>query len=215
MFNALTLAAVLTGSAATSLALLPPVTAPPPVLESPSNSIVLEAPPKPQEVAIREAASEKPKERRLICKSCNVNEQIALKELQDRGIKDRNALATIMGNIRQESTFVPDVCEGGARTGYHGCKRGGFGLIQWTSENRYLGLGQHARRIGGNPSSIHTQMSYLFHEGDWKMIENHMMTPGKTIDDYMRLARRWIRWGHHGARTAYAHDYARRLTSNS
>jgi hypothetical protein len=213
MFNALTLAAVLTGSAATSLALLPPVTAPPSVSENPP--IVLETQPEPVEVAIREAAPEKPKEKRLVCKSCNVNEQIALKKLQDYGIKDRNALATIMGNIRQESTFVPDVCEGGARTGYHGCRSGGFGLIQWTSEDRYLGLGQHARRTGGDPSSIHTQMSYLFHEGDWKMIENNMMTPGKTIDDYMRLARRWIRWGHHGARTAYAHDYARRLTSDS
>jgi hypothetical protein len=42
---------------------------------------------------------------------------------QDRGIKDRNALATIMGNIRQESTFVPNICEGGNRTGYYNCWR--------------------------------------------------------------------------------------------
>jgi hypothetical protein len=105
-------------------------------------------------VAIREAAPEKPKENRLICKSCNANEQIALQKLQDHGIKDKNALATIMGNIRQESTFVPDVCEGGARTGYHGCRSGGFGIIQWTCESRYRGLGAHASRIGGNPSSI-------------------------------------------------------------
>jgi hypothetical protein len=215
MFNALTLAAVLTGSAATSLALLPPVTAPPPVLESSSNSIVLEAPPKPQEVAIREAASEKPKERRLICKSCNVNEQIALKELQDRGIKDRNALATIMGNIRQESTFVPNICEGGARVPYHRCTRGGYGLIQLTSQSRYDGLGHFATKTGGDPSSLSTQLSYIFTESQWRGIEDQLKVPGRPIEYYMRLAHRWLGWGHHGARTAYAHDYARRLTSNS
>ena len=209
MLKALTLAAVLNGSAATSMALLP-APAIPAVFP---YSIIREEP--PAQVAIREAAPEKPKEARLICKSCSANEKIALQKLQDHGIKDRNALATIMGNIRQESTFVPEVCEGGARTGYHGCRSGGFGLIQWTSENRYLGLGQHARRIGGNPSTIHTQISYLLHEGDWKMIEDRMMTPGRTIDDYMRLARKWIRWGHHGARTSYAHDYARKFTLES
>jgi hypothetical protein len=209
MLKALTLAAVLNGSAATSMALLPL----PASTAAFPYSIIREEPLK--QVAIREAAPEKPKEARLICKSCSANEKIALQKLQDHGIKDRNALATIMGNIRQESTFVPEVCEGGARTGYHGCRSGGFGLIQWTSENRYLGLGQHARRIGGNPSTIHTQLSYLLHEGDWKMIEDRMMTPGKTINDYMRLAHRWIRWGHHGARTSYAHDYARKFTLES
>lgn len=209
MLNAFTIAAALTGSAATSMALLPS----PAATATIPYSVIREEP--EVKVAIREAAPEKPREVRLICKSCNANEQIALQKLQDHGIKDKHALATIMGNIRQESTFIPDVCEGGARTGYHGCRSGGFGLIQWTSENRFLGLGQHARRIGGNPSTIQTQLSYLLEEGDWKMIEDRMKTPGKTIDDYMRLARKWIRWGHHGARTAYAHDYARRFTLES
>lgn len=206
MLQSLTLAAVLTGSAATTLALLPK----PAATASFPYSIIREEP--ESKVAILEAAPEKPKEKRLICKSCNANEKIALQKLQEWGIKDRNALATIMGNIRQESTFQPDVCEGGARTGYHGCRSGGFGLIQWTSSNRFYGLGTHAKKIGGDPSSIHTQLSYLLHEGDWKMIETEMMRPGRTIDDYMHLARKWIRWGHHGARTSYARDYANRLT---
>ncbi len=38
-----------------------------------------------------------------------------------------------MGNIRQESTFVPNICEGGSRTSWGNCGRG-YGLIQWTSE---------------------------------------------------------------------------------
>jgi len=206
MLRALTLAAALSGSAATSLAALPL----PAATASFPYSIIREEP--PVEVAIREAAPEKPREVRLICKTCSANEKIALQKLQDHGIRDKNALATIMGNIRQESTFRPDVCEGGARTGYHGCRSGGFGLIQWTSENRYRGLGAHARQTGGNPSALTTQLSYLLEEGDWKMIEDRMKAPGKTIDDYMRLARKWIRWGHHGARTSYAHDYAGRFT---
>lgn len=206
MLQSLTLAAVLSGSAATTLALLPS----PAATATFPFSIVRE---EPEKVAIREAAPEKPKEIRLICKSCNANEKIALQKLQDHGIRDPKAIATIMGNIRQESTFVPEVCEGGSRTGYHGCRSGGFGLIQWTSENRFLGLGQHARKIGGNPSSIQTQLSYLLEEGDWKMIEDRMMKPGKTIDDYMRLAHKWIRWGHHGARTTYAYDYLKRFTT--
>lgn len=203
MLNAFALAAVLTGSAATSLAALPQ---PDPV----PFSIIREFEAPKVEVAIREAAPEKPAEIRLICEGCNQNEKIALEKLQDRGIKDRNALATIMGNIRQESGFVPNICEGGARTSYANCGRG-YGLIQWTSANRYYGLGNHARRIGASPSSMEAQLSYLLEEGDWKMIEGRMMTPGRTIDDYMRTAYGWIRWGHHGARTSYAYDYARRL----
>ena len=210
MLNTLTLAAVtLTGTAATSLAMLPS----PVASATQPFSIIRE---EPALVAIREAAPEpEPKESRLICKSCNSNEKIALAKLQEHGITDRNALATIMGNIRQESTFIPNVCEGGARTGYHGCRSGGFGLIQWTSAGRFHGLGTHARKVGGDPSSIHTQLSYLLEETDWKRIEDRMMQPGRTIDDYMRTAHRWIRWGHHGARTAFAHDYVRRFTPES
>jgi hypothetical protein len=145
-----------------------------------------------------------------MCKGCNEHENATLAFFQDRGIKDKNALATIMGNIRQESTFVPNICEGGARTSYGGCGRG-YGLIQWTSSNRYYGLGDFARKKGVNPSSLHTQLNYLITEIQWQRIENRMKTPGKTIDRYMNYAYSWIGWGHHGARTSYAYDYARRL----
>ncbi len=210
MLQSLTLAAALAGTAATSIAITPQQ---PQDSKNPPFSIIREEP--PIEVAIRQAAPPEPKEPRLICKSCNANEQIALQTLQDRGITDRNALATIMGNIRQESTFVPNVCEGGARTGYHGCRSGGFGLIQWTCAGRYHGLGAHARKIGLDPSSIQAQLSYIFVEPQWRGIERKMLTPGRTIDDYMRTAHRWIGWGHHGARTYYAYDYARKFTLES
>jgi hypothetical protein len=98
-----------------------------------------------------------------------------------------------------------------ARTSYHGCRTGGYGLIQWTSANRYYGLGDFAKKYGGSPSSLHTQLRYLTNEVQWKDIESRMKTPGKSINRYMDYAYSWIGWGHHGARTSYAHDYASRL----
>ena len=168
-----------------------------------------------QETETKEVVPEKPKVTRLICKGCNHNESRTLDFLQDRGVTDKNALATIMGNIRQESTFTPNICEGGARVPYHACRSGGFGTLQWTNAPRYYGLGKFAARIGGDPSTLDTQLQYMMHEGDWKMIERGMKTPGRSIDSYMRLARKWIRWGHHGARTDYAYDYSKRLITTS
>ena len=162
-----------------------------------------------KKTAIREVAP-KPKEIRLICKGCNENESAALAFFQDHGITDRNALATIMGNIKQESGFVPNICEGGSRTSYHGCWRG-YGLIQWTSANRYYGLGDFAKKYEGNPSSLYTQLRYLTNEVQWQRISDRMKTPGKSIDRYMEYAYSWIGWGIHGARTHYAHDYANRM----
>jgi len=203
--NFFTVALPLLASVTTNVATLPifpPLTTPP----APFSVIKeFETP-----TATKEVAPEKPKEKRLICKGCNENENVALNYFQDIGIKDRNALATIMGNIRQESTFVPNICEGGSRTSYHNCWRG-YGLIQWTSANRYYGLGDFAKKFGGSPSNLHTQLRYLTNEVQWKEIEERMKTPGKSINRYMDYAYSWIGWGHHGARTSYAHDYASRL----
>jgi hypothetical protein len=154
--------------------------------------------------------SRKPKEKRFICKGCSEHENTTLAFFQERGITDRNALATILGNIKQESTFVPNICEGGSRTSYRNCY-GGYGLIQWTSANRYHGLGDFARRYGGSPSSLHTQLRYLTTEVQWQRIEDRMKTPGRSINSYMNNAYSWIGWGIHGARTQYAHQYANRL----
>jgi hypothetical protein len=198
----------LLGAVATSAATLPtPSMATSSALQP--FAIVPEGP--TQETETKEVVPEKPKVKRLVCKGCNTNESRTLEFLQDRGITDKNALATIMGNIRQESTFTPNVCEGGARVSYGACRSGGYGLIQWTNAPRYNGLGRHAARIGANPSSLETQLDYMLYEGDWKMIENQMKTPGKSIDQYMGLARKWIRWGHTGARTHYAYNYAKKM----
>jgi len=163
-----------------------------------------------KKTAIRKVAPEKPKEKRLICKGCSQHEQLTLEFFQEQGIKDRNALATILGNIKQESMFVPNICEGGSRTSWNNCY-GGYGLIQWTSADRYYGLGEFAKKYGGSPSDIRTQLRYLTNEVQWQRIEDKMKTPGKSINRYMNYAYSWIGWGIHGARTSYAHEYANRL----
>ena len=209
MFNYFTSVAVpLLASVAIPSAL--PTVFPPPPVNAPPFAIIQEEP--TAKTATKEVAPEKPKEKRLVCTSCSDNEKRALDFLQDNGIKDKNALAAIMGNIRQESTFEPQVCEGGSRTGYYGCRYGGFGLLQWTSENRYRGLGKFARLYGGNPSSLETQLRYMLNEEQWKQIEDRMKTPGKSIDRYMAHAYSWIGWGHHGARTDFAYSYANKFT---
>jgi len=208
MQNFFTVAPPLLATVTTNAATLPSVFPPPPVSGPPPFSIIKEEP--TSKTATKEVAPEKPKEKRLICKGCNEHENAALAYFQERGIKDRNALATIMGNIRQESTFVPNICEGGSRTSWNNCGRG-YGLIQWTSADRYYGLGDFAKKIGGSPSNLHTQLRYLTTEVQWKQIENRMKVPGKSIDRYMNYAYSWIGWGHHGARTSYAYDYANRL----
>ena len=210
MQNFFTVALPLLASVTTSTASLPFVNykmqgPPPPVEDVLKMNLVDE-----QKTAIREVALPKPKENRLICKGCNEHENATLAFFQERGIKDRNALATIMGNIRQESTFIPNICEGGSRTSWSNCG-GGYGLIQWTSANRYYGLGDFAKKYGGSPSSLHTQLRYLTNEVQWQRIKDRMKTPGKSINRYMDYAYSWIGWGHHGARTSYAHDYASRL----
>ena len=82
------------------------------------------------------------------CPECTPEEKYVLEQLQEHTkIKDRNALATILGNIQQESRFVADICEGGARVSYTECKSRGNGLIQWTSIGRYKALGNFCAKF--------------------------------------------------------------------
>lgn len=139
-------------------------------------------------------------------------EQKVLDFFQEKGITDRAALAVLLGNIKQESLFVSNICEGGARVPYERCYRGGYGLIQWTTTGRYDGLGRHARAIGGDPSSLETQLSYLVTEREWKEVEHRFKNKGGTIGSYMKAAYWWLGWGIHGNRTHYAQNYYNALT---
>jgi hypothetical protein len=207
MQNFFTVTLPLLVTVTTNTATLPGLFPPPPVGGPPPFSVIQEFETK---TTTKEVVPQKPKEKRLICKGCNENENVALNYFQNIGIKDKNALATIMGNIKQESTFQSNVCEGGSKRSYYSCY-GGYGLIQWTSANRYYGLGEFAKRYGGSPSGLHTQLRYLTNEVQWKKIEDRMKKTGRSIYSYMNDTYSWIGWGHHGARTSYAYDYASRL----
>ena len=130
---------------------------------------------------------------------------------QDYGITDRAALAVLLGNVKQESRFETNICEGGHRGPYHTCRRGGFGLIQWTTQGRYSGLGRHARSQGTKPEQLETQLSYLTTEVEWKKVEHIFRSEGRSLNSYMQAAYRWLGWGVHGKRTIYAQDYFNRL----
>ena len=140
-------------------------------------------------------------------KNFNENETRTLEFLQDQGITDKMALAVIMGNIRQESTFHPNICEGGKRVSYQYCSRGGYGIVQWTTSGRYWGLGAHAKKINGDPSSLDTQLSYMVTETEWKRAKKMFVTPDKSLDYYMKAADIWLGWGIYGNRGYYSQQY--------
>lgn len=208
MQNFFTVTLPLLATVTTNAATLPSVFPPPPVNGPQPFSIIREDP--ASKTATRMVAPETPKETRLICKGCNENEKYVFNALKNRGITDKKAIATVMANIKQESGFIPNICEGGSRVPYHQCN-GAVGILQWTNSSRYYGLGAFAKKYGGNPSSLETQVRYMFHESDWKMIENGMKTPGSTITDYQRLAYKWIRYGYKGPREHYAHQYLKKF----
>ncbi len=165
-----------------------------------------------EQVNITEEPSPSTTVTRWVGKNFSDTESRVLSFLQDRGITDRAALATILGNIRQESLFQTNICEGGAKTGYHRCHSGGFGLIQWTTHGRYNGLGNFSTKYGLDPNSLDAQLRWMVNEREWRLVEHHWKTPGKSINGYMQSAYRWLGWGIHGSRTKYAHQYYGSLT---
>ena len=163
------------------------------------------------EVVIASATQEP----RWVGQGFTASETRVLNFFQDYGINDRASLAVLLGNVKQESRFETNICEGGTRPGYHGCHRGGFGLIQWTTQGRYDGLGRHAQRMGASPTDLNTQLAYLVTEVEWKKVEHIFKDEGRSIGSYMQAAYRWLGWGVHGNRTLYAQDYFNRLSLNA
>lgn len=146
------------------------------------------------------------------CLDCSPEEKYVLEQLQDKTrITDRNALATIMGNIKQESKFYPDICEGGARVPYDDCHRGGYGLIQWTSTHRYLGLRYFSNKYGCDPSTLECQTRYMINENQFQKVLPEFEGSGQTISQYMVPAYYWLGWGIKGNRELYAYNYSNKL----
>ena len=146
------------------------------------------------------------------CPDCSPNEQYVLEQLQQQTkITDRNALATIMGNIKQESLFIPNICEGGDRIPYGDCHSGGYGLIQWTSINRYDNLGRFCKNYGCDPSTLEGQTRYMINENIFQRVLPEFEGGGQTISQYMVPAYYWLGWGIKGKREVYAYEYATKL----
>jgi len=146
------------------------------------------------------------------CPTCNKNEQYVLKELQVTAkITDRNALATIMGNIRSESNFHPNICEGGARVNYNQCHSGGFGLIQWTTVGRYKNLGFFASKYGCDVNTIQCQTRFLINERQFQKVLPEFQNEGYAIHQYMAPSFYWLGWGIKGDRETFSHQYHAKL----
>ena len=146
------------------------------------------------------------------CPTCNKNEQYVLEQLQEKtNISDRNALATILGNIKSESNFHANICEGGARVSYHNCHRGGYGLIQWTSIGRYRGLGKFASKYGCDPSTLACQTRYMINEPQFQKVLPEFEGHGMPVHQYMVGAYYWLGWGIKGYREHYAYEYTKKM----
>ena len=168
-------------------------------------------PPEVVEIEVKEY-----KEPSWKCPDCTDNEKYVLKELQEKTkITDRNALATIMGNIKQESKFIPNICEGGARVPYNRCYRGGYGLIQWTTVGRYNGLGNFCRKYGCDPSSLEGQTRYMINENIFQRYLPMFEGTGQKVRQYMVPAYYWLGWGIKGNRELYSYDYVKRMVLES
>ena len=179
-----------------------------------ASAIAIPSPQEPPEVKVEE-----PIEIPIVryeatwqCDDCNPNEQYVLNELQKRTkISDRNALATIMGNIKSESNFYPNICEGGARVPYDKCYSGGYGLIQWTSINRYRNLGKFAIKYDCDPSTLECQTRYMINESVFQRYLPEFEGSGQTVAQYMVPAYYWLGWGIKGYRQEYAYNYTKRM----
>ena len=146
------------------------------------------------------------------CPTCNVQEQYVLEQLQTKAeIKDKTALAVIMGNIKQESGFRPNVCEGGAILPYDRCLRGGYGLIQWTTQSRYDGLGSFCKKYSCNPSSLEGQTRYMINENQFQSELDEFQRPHQSVGFYMNSAYYWLGWGIKGPREQYSYNYLKKF----
>ena len=161
--------------------------------------------PKPP-VAKKPEVVKKPKPQ-ITCIGCTTEETKTLKFFFKEGVTDVYALAMIMGSIKQESRFKPDVCEGGFITSWSGCTRGGFGLIQFTSAHRYYGLGHYARSTGQRPESMQTQLEYIITEPEWQAAERIFKKPGLPMHSYDYAGKIWLGYGIKGNRLRYAWQY--------
>ena len=179
-----------------------------------TTAFVISAPPEVNKVATKSEPVPIPviEHKTWKCPDCTPNEKYVLAQLQKHTkVYDRNALATIMGNIKSESNFYPNICEGGARVNYNQCHSGGYGLIQWTSIGRYNNLGKFCAKYDCDPSSLEGQTRYMINENIFQRYLPMFEGGGQTVRQYMVPAFYWLGWGIKGHREHYSYNYTKKL----
>jgi hypothetical protein len=146
------------------------------------------------------------------CPECTAQQQYVLEQLQVQAeVTDKVALAVLMGNVQQESNFKSNICEGGAIVPYDRCLRGGYGLIQWTTQARYDGLGLFCKKYNCDPSSIEGQTRYMINEMKFRNDLHAFQTNHQSVAYYMNSAYYWLGWGIHGNRTKHTYTFLDKL----
>src|SRR5687768_4646964 len=74
--------------------------------------------------------------------------------------------AGIAGNMKQESRFDPRIIEGGATApdNYNPVDGTGFGLVQWTFDERQIPLEKFAKETGRNITDMTMQLDFTWKE---------------------------------------------------
>ena len=75
------------------------------------------------------------------------------------------------------------------------CLRGGYGLIQWTTQARYDGRGLFCKKYGCDPSSTEGQTRYMINEMRFRDDLYAFQTNHQTVKYYMNAAYYWLGLG--------------------
>jgi len=116
---------------------------------------------------------------------CDPNVTFSMKYLMDNGMTAEGA-AGLLGNAKVESGVIPDRIQGpGMRRGGQMQANVGYGLLQWTTESRQIGLDDFANSLpapDNEPSSLRAQLGYTFVElrASYKALLNKLTSPGSS-----------------------------------
>ena len=135
-------------------------------------------------------------------------EQFVLSELQEHTrITDKNALATILGNIKQESKFHSNICEGVEF----------LTLIAIVNTDSFSGPLRTVIFLGLFCIStvvilVHLKVRlYMINEIHFQKVLPEFEGSGKTVQQYMVPAYYWLGWGIKGNREIHTLITTQRL----
>lgn len=113
------------------------------------------------------------------------NVETVLKFLTGKGLTLAQATG-IAGNMKQESHFDPKIIQGGATApdNYVLVKDVGFGLVQWTSRGRQVGLMDYAKETNRKITDMTMQLDYVWKElmGPYKSTLQKLVKTTNPVD---------------------------------